>query len=246
MAETTPKKNYEILLAEGTKELTIREGPALDPKYLAAPSINITGSLQAPFNFLSGKPSMAEEPEKMHMMIDLEKGELTLIIKDDNPHTKHTISGKLTKYAALADFRINTDKRWAPREFTKFIRTAKVYFADRKEVDDLIQSFTVWQAKVETVIKDHNDNAGNSLTMLEKKVSDVNLKTKFDLLIPIYKGYKNVKFTVEIGLEPKNSGVELFLVSDELYEQEILQKQTIMADELSKFDDNKFSKVVIS
>jgi len=240
------KKNYDIIVPEGTKDLTIREGAAIHPKELAPPSIKIKGSLQAPFNFLSGKPTLAKDVENIHMLIDLEKGKLELNIKDQDPFTAHCITGELTKFAALATFKINTDQRWTPQDFMKFIRTVKVFFAEKTEVDQLITSFMKWRAKVETEVKNFNDNAGNSLTSLEKKVSDIELKTKFLLNIPIYKGYQNVKFVVDIGLEPKNSGVDLFLYSDELYEQEILQRNTIMADELAKFDTYKFSKVVIS
>lgn len=248
-------KNQDISLTEktvnitpplGITELTLREGDAIHPKELAAPALNISGTLSAPFNFISGKPTLASDAENNHLLIDLENGKLTLVLKDQDPFSKHTITGQLTKYGPLAPFGINTEKRWSPREFMKFIRQVKVFFSDRSEVDALIESLMKWQAKVETVVKDHNDNSGNSLTQLEKKVSDVQLKTKFDLLIPIYKGYSKIKFTVEIGLDPKNSGVDLFLVSDELFEQEILQRETIMADELAKFDSHKFSKVVIS
>lgn len=243
--ELTEKK-INITPPPGITELTIREGEAIHPKELAPPALNISGTLSAPFNFISGKPTLANNVENNHLLIDLEKGMLTLVLKDQDPFSKNTITGQLTKYGPLAPFGINTEKRWSPRDFMKFLRTVKVFFSDRTEVDQIIESLMKWQAKVETVVKNHNDNSGNSLTSLEKTVSEVSLKNKFDLLIPIYKGYNKIKFTVEIGLDPKNSGVDLFLVSDELFEQEILQRETIMADELAKFDKYNFSKVVIS
>jgi hypothetical protein len=72
------------------------------------------------------------------------------------------------------------------------------------------------------------------------------LITKFDLLIPIFQGYSKMKFTVEIGLDPKNTTVQLYLISDELIELEIGQREKLIEDELKKFDYFKCSKVVLS
>jgi len=243
---TSHDSNVRVNLAPTSQDFTWREGDAIHPRELAPPSIKIKGTLSSPFNFLCGKPTLAKEIESIHLLINNEKGQLDLIIKDQDPFTSHQITGTLEKYAGLSLFKINTDSRWNVRDFKKFLRTVKVYFADRSEVESLIESLNKWEATIETVIKQHNDNSGNSLTMLEQKVNGVQLKRKFDLLIPIYKGYQKIKFTVEIGLDPKNTGVDIYLISDELFEQEILQRETIIADELSKFDPYKFSKVVIS
>lgn len=243
---STESENITVNLTPTAQDFTLREGEAIHPRELAAPSISISGTLSSPFNFLAGKPTLAKETESIHLLINNEKGQLELVIKDQDPFTTHKITGVLARYAGLALFKINTDSRWNVRDFKKFLRTVKVYFADRSEVEALIESLNKWEATIETVIKQHNDNSGNSLTMLEQKVNAVQMKRKFDLLIPIYKGYQKIKFTVEIGLDPKNTGVDIYLISDELFEQEILQRETIIADELAKFDSYKFSKVVVS
>lgn len=240
----TAEKQFNITTNE--RELTIREGAAISPKESAQKSIAISGTLAAPFDFLVGKPSMAQDVENIHLKIDNQSGVLILVVNDQHPYTTHTITGSLTEFAELAPFRINSDNRWAVKDFKKFLRTVKVHFADRSEVDALLESLNKWEAKIETVIKNHNDNSGNSLTMLEQSVNGVQLKRKFTLLMPIYKGYGAQKFEVEICTEPKNTEVQLYLVSDELYELKALQRLTIMADELKKFDQHKFSKVVVS
>lgn len=235
--------NYEI---KPGPELTLRQGEAIHPRELAPPPININGTLSAPFNFLVGKPTLAADEENINLTINNQEGQLILTMKDKDPFSRYVITGKLERFADLAKFRINTDQRWTIRDFKKFIRTVKVYFADASKLAEIIESLNKFEASVETVIKQHNDNAGNSLTMLEQKVNGLQLARKFDLLIPIYKGYQKIKFTVEIGMDPKNTSVDLFLLSDELFEQEILQRESIINDELAKFDKYKFSKVVIS
>lgn len=78
----------------------------------------------------------------------------------------------------------------------------RTFFSEKSECDALVTSLQNWNAKVEMVIKNHNDNAGNSLSMLERKVSEIGLKNNFSLTIPIFQGYSKQKFTVEIGLDP--------------------------------------------
>jgi hypothetical protein len=241
--EESQSVNYEI---KPGPELTLRQGEAIHPKDLAPPSIILSGTLSAPFNFLVGKPTLASDEESINLTISNQDGQLILSMKDKDPFSRYIITGKLEKFADLQKFKINTDQRWTIRDFKKFIRTVSIYFADKSKLNEIVESLNKFEANVETVIKQHNDNSGNSLTMLEQKVNGLQLARKFDLLIPIYKGYQKIKFTVEIGLDPKNTSVDLFLLSDELFEQEILQRESIMNDELSKFDKYKFSKVVIS
>jgi hypothetical protein len=127
----------------------------------------------------------------------------------------------------------------------------RFYFADKAAQTKLVQSLQKWSVKVERVINEHNDNKGNSNFQLETKVQqsasgEDGLISKFDLLIPIFQGYAKQKFTVEIGLDPKNTAVMLYLISDELIELEIGQREKLIQDELNKFDDFECSKVVLS
>jgi hypothetical protein len=82
--------------------------------------------------------------------------------------------------------------------------------------------------------------------MLETKVLDVELVSKFDLHIPIFQGYPKHKFKVEIGLDPKSTTVELFLLSDELVMLETQVRESTIEAELKKFDSYSFAKVVVS
>lgn len=238
-----PVTRYEL---PGGVETTLRTGPALHPSETAPESIEINGTLSAPFNFLVGKPTLAAKVEDIHMLIDNDKGTITLNILDTDPFTTHTITGKLSPNAELAKFHINGDKKWAPRELTKFIRQMKVWFATKSDADALVSSLTSWEAKVETTIKDQSDRQGNTTLQLEQKVGTIPLKNKFVLRIPLFKGYKAEDFEVEIGFDATINGVTLYLFSDSLYELDALKRLEIMADEQAKFDKYAFSKVVIS
>lgn len=111
--------------------------------------------------------------------------------------------------------------------------------------NSLIESLQTWNAKIVTILQEHNDQTGNSLMHLERKVEEVKLKRTFNLNIPIFKGYPKVSFDVEIGLDPKSNAVDLYLISDELIELEHTQREKCLAEEITKMDI-AFSKIEIA
>lgn len=235
------KLNLTVTNTEGN-ELVLRMGEA--EKIVYPKGIKITGILAAPFQFLSGKELDAKQ---CHITIKKDTGEITLNILDtDNRGSGSTISGQLKKDSYFTQWEINSEKRWSVSQFVKHIKMFKAFFTNGAECDDMVKSLQTWNAKIETVIKAHNDNSGNSLSMLEKKVSDVELKTKFSLTIPIFQGYPKQTFMVEIGLDPKQNEVQLFLFSTELFALEIQHRESLIENELEKFNGFNCSKVVLS
>jgi hypothetical protein len=222
-------------------ELTIRHGEA--EKIVYPKGINITGILAAPFQFYEGKKP---DPANCHIQIKKDSGIISLHILDTDPHSSSVIIGQLTKDTYFREWAVNTEKRWTVSAFLKHIKMHRTFFTEKTECDAMVQSLQNWNAKVELVIKNHNDNSGNSLSLLERKVGDIELKTKFNLSIPIFQGYPKQKFTVEIGLDPKSSSVELYLFSNDLFELEIEHREKLIESELAKFNDFHCSKVVVS
>ncbi len=232
----------ELNLTSEQREIIIREGSALEAK--APRAIVIKGTLAAPSQFLAGKNP---DPLQSHIQISKDKGEIVLHIQDTDPYTEHVISGNLNSDSILKQFALNSEKRWTIQEFLKFIKTMRFYFADRAAHAALVASLQKWSINVERVITEFNDNKGNSDLRLETKVRAVEgLISNFDLNISIFQGYDKVKFTVEIGLDPKNTAVMIYLISDDLIELEIGQREKLIELELAKFKDFKCSKIVIS
>lgn len=233
------KINVNVTSANG--QLVIRTGDA--DKITYPKPINITGILAAPSQFLAGKVLDASE---CHLEIQKNNGVIELIILDTDPHSLSRIKGALQNDGYFTQWGINTEKRWTVSQFLKHVKMQRVFFSEPTECDAIVTSLQQWNAKVETVIKQHNDNAGNSLSMLEKKVSEVGLKTSFSLTIPIFQGYEKQKFTVEIGLDPKNTQVDLYLFSNDLFALEIEHREALIEFELDKFKNFNCSKVMIS
>lgn len=231
-------------LAPGQNEVVVRQGAA--ETFVYPKGISISGILAAPWQFYAGKiPKL--EPLDCHLRIENDKGTITLVVLDtDARGSTSTITGSLKPDGVLESWKINTEFRWTVSSLTKHLMMNKSFFADRTECDVMIKSLRNWNANIETVIRQHNDNTGNSLSVLEKKVRDVELKQKFQLHIPIFQGYPKEKFTVEVGLDPKSNAVEIFLYSEELFALTIDRRESILDAELAKFDGFECSKVVIS
>lgn len=232
--------NLTVVNKEGN-DITFRTGVAEDIKH--PKSINITGILAAPFQFYEGKKL---DPVSCNIQIKKDTGVIALHILDTDPHSGSTITGSLKKDGYFQQWGINTERRWTVSEFLKHIKMQKTFFSDRSECDKIVESLQKWNARVEVVIKQHNDNSGNSLSMLERKVSEIDLSKRFSLRIPIFQGYPRQEFVVEIGFDPKATSVDLYLYSDDLFTLEIEYRESLIESELAKFKDFNCSKVVLS
>lgn len=238
-------KETHFHLPMGQPEIVVREGAAETIVY--PKGININGILAAPHQFYEGKIPKLNALD-CHILIEKDKGTITLIVHDtDNRGSSSSIKGALKPDNVLSSWMINTENhRWTVSSLIKQLMMYKSFFADRNECETMIKSLRNWSASIETVIRQHNDNTGNSLSVLEKKVRDVELKNKFVLHIPIFQGYPKEKFTVEIGLDPKSNAVEIFLYSEELFALTIDRRESILGAELALFEEFQCSKVVLS
>lgn len=222
-------------------DVVLRLGDAAPIQY--AKPINIDGILAAPSQFLAGKKLDAET---CHLRIEKASGVIALHILDTDPNSKSVIKGELKFDTYFTAWGINTPKRWSVSDFMKHVKMMRIFFVEKTEADAIVTSLQKWQAKVEIEMKEFRDNAGNSLSLLERKVGEIPLKNTFRLAIPIYQGYPKQTFNVEVGFEPSSSDVKLYLLSTELFELEIEHRDQLINLELAKFSDFACSKVVIS
>ena len=241
-------KELNLHLGQGTTGPTVlRTGDA--EKIDQPKPIVIIGRLSAPFDFLEHKNHEDQYNAKhCHLIIDRHAGQIVLHANEKSSLSEDVITGCLAPHEDLLEWGINTEKRWTVRDFIKFIRARKYFFAEGSENLALIENLQKWNVTVERIIKEENNNTGNSLSSLETKVTKALEKTQFKLDIPIYHGYNKCKFVVEIGLDPKSTSVDLFLVSPELHELVQIERDRIFREELAKFDKLGFqcSRVNIS
>jgi len=236
----TPEKVQFNIVEPGSH--TILFGDA--EKTIYPKSINLTGVLSAPVNFLKGKTAEFKK-EAAHLLIDPDDNTMTLNLDERSEKSAVQIVGKLTPDKDLMEWKINSEHRWTVASLLKHVRERKFYFKDTSVQAKLINSLQKWNAQVEVVIKQHNDNSGNSLAMLERKVGEIDLVKEFVLSIPLFKGYEKREFTVNIGLDPKSSQVDFFLYSDELFFLMRSDRDMLFAKEVEAFKALKFDCSVV-
>lgn len=237
----------EINLHTSGGETVIRTGEAL--KLDQPKAIKIDGRLSAPFDFMEHKNLKDQySAYYCHLLIDRDKGTLVLHANEKSSTSEDVITGRLQLNPELEAWGINGEKRWNVRDFIKFLRARKYYFQDSSEHQSLIENLQKWNVNIERIIKDENNNTGNSHLSLETKVTKALEKNSFKLEIAVYKGYDKKKFTVEIGLDPQAASVDMFLVSSDLHELILIEKEKLFKSELGKLDGLGFacSRVNIS
>jgi hypothetical protein len=204
--------------------------------------IKIEGILQAPIQFLVNKDFDAKTST---LTIDRDKNCITLSLDERSEPSACTVIGKLQDSLELQEWGINSSKRYTVSSFIQLLRERKFYFKHPPEQEKIIMSLQKFSVNVSTVIKQHNDERGNSLAMLERKVNDIDLIKEFVLSIPIYKGCPNKEFTVLVGLDPKSSQVDFYLYSDELFSLIKTEREGLFNEAVNEFKKLGFNCSVV-
>ncbi len=223
---------------EGT--LTVLYGKAQDPTPRDK-SVAVTGTLTAPYNYYAGRKELLDAIKtKCRIEVNALAKTMNLFIDDKSGIAQDKVSGSLTDFAPLKDWGINTSERYSVRELVNHIRQRKFQFAIAGDEQSLRTELLNWHVKIEKEVKEFSDQRGNSLTSFETRITQIKLRDSFQLNMPIFTGYPKKVFTVEIGVEPVSNGVQLFLISDELFELENTLVDEYIGAELEKFKSAGF------
>jgi hypothetical protein len=215
-------------------------GKAQDPEPRPK-ALSVNGTLTAPFNYYAGRKELLDKIKtQCRLEINTDGKTIILFVDDKSGVATDSVKGSLTDNKALMDWSINTSERYSVREFVNHIRQRKYQFLQHDEAQQLITELLSWHVKIEKEVKEFNDNRGNSLSSFETRITQIKLKDRFQLNLPIYTGYPKQTFTVEIGVEPVQNGAQLFLISDELAEIQATLVDQYIGDELAKFEKAGF------
>jgi hypothetical protein len=220
--------------------ITILHGKAQDPEPRPK-SIEISGTLTAPFNYYIGRKEILNTIKtQCHLIIDKDERSIVLVVDDKSGISTDRITGVLTTDERLAEWSINSSKAWTVRDFIKFIRPRKFMFAQGDQQIALIKELLEWHVKIEKEVKEFSDNRGNSLSSLETRVTQIKLMDSFQLNLAVFTGFTRKIFTVNIGVEATSNGVVLNLFSDDLATLTFELIDEYIGDEIKKFDDAGF------
>lgn len=202
-------ENRKIEVIPQGDTIAILHGEARKQEYPVPFEIN--GNLMAAVEYLrSCKENLDNQDTFLQVFPDSHSIKFTI---GKNSEYKNQVSGSMKKAAKLSKLGVNADKNYAPKELGKLLKQYKEYIhpEDFKVVGKLIS----FQGKVTTTIEDHSSQKGDVKKLLEKVV-DSEVPPSFRLTIPVFNGYPEQTFVVELWGEATSNSVEFYLESVEL------------------------------
>ena len=213
--------------------LTILEGKALELKHPV--KIEIPGDIHSVSNFLKIRKELGTGLQT----IDISKAILFVNIKDriirlstDPENAFGTIiQGELEVSDELKQFFINNNKTFAKTDLVKLLKFNKMYFADASKHASMVLAFQKVESTVNIKANESSDERGNKERAYVKEVT-TNAPTEFILTIPIFKGFHQSTFRVEICIDVTDGSARFWFESVELHELMIRMIDEIFTEEL--------------
>lgn len=193
------------------------------------------GVLSAPGDFLTNRIEQLDK-SKCRLEVNFNDAHLKFISDEKNVH-RDIVEGKLTESKLLKIFGINeVNVKYSDKSLAKFLRKASFYFPDQEDLAKLINALMKFEAKVTAVFENNKDLKGNAKSMYEKTVEHA-IPPAISVRLPLFEGYPEEVFRLDIGAEATSSGVEFFFESAELFAMQEQRKRTILSAEIKKFED---------
>lgn len=210
--------NVKIDSPNGTT-LTVLQGNVLDTK--PPEKILISGDIKTVNSFLgirlkAGAGTQTIDKAKAVIYVDKKKLTIELLLDPEN-HYGAKVLGTLEKSDELLPFCINQNKTFSKEELVKLIKFNKIFFDDADKHAEMLLAFQKISSTVNIKSNDSADDRGNKERAFVKEVT-TNAPTEFILNIPIFKGFDNVRFRVEVCLDVTEGSARFWFESTELHE----------------------------
>jgi hypothetical protein len=226
--------NVNVELKDGNELIiTRREGKA--PDIEVPQQLKYTGNITSPANFFNLRNGKELIPKnESHVEVDNRALTITLIVEEK--HSKRTeIVGKLQKNPDLESFGI-WEKQFEHDALLKFIRKNRRFFAVKAECDKLIKELAAFKYERNVAGKVSNDNKGNFEENFKQTLKQ-NVALEFKLSIPLFEGFSEKSFRVEIVPDITDGSVLFWFESVELIELQDKEAKAIFEKEIKYFKD---------
>lgn len=231
-------KKIEINVADGIKELIIREGEALAPK--SHVKIGIVGNINSVIEFINKRKAQGVpvDEKTAHIIVNEEKG-LIVLFCDEKDEFGTQINGIIEQHDELKNFKINdpSEKGFDLKSLIKHLKFRKHLFADKAIHTKLINDLMGFTAKITTEISAQNDLKGNKA---ENLVSNALTKLDLDFYLetPLFKGFDKKKFKVDICFDVRGQNdINFWFESIDLAQSLAEEKRLILHDKQTEFSE---------
>jgi len=206
-------KEFHFNIQTQGPECIIRMGEApriYDPKVYIT-----TGTIEAPGNYLK---VIGCDNKKASVVYSKTGAKFITLLTDPNSVFGNEISGEIKENPDLSNFGINTNKLYDLKTIKDLLRRNRFYFDSVDEYTSVITSLNDFRFSQKTDGKIQDDRRSNSSVQIQKTTNIEDMSFEFKLNIPVYKGFCNSVFRVEIYMDLSDAAVKFWFESIELVE----------------------------
>jgi hypothetical protein len=212
-------------------EIVLREGEAIKPSY--PQKYSTAGVIGAPAEFAK------KIKDKSNSIVEFSIKDLWIKLYE-NPTSKDAaiIEGKLLLNPELVAFAINKDLYITSNQLRKFILKYAHCFENISDGKDLIKCLENFEIVFEQAHTKSDDRKGNQEESVKSaiKYSKGELKTIWNLNMPLFIGSPKASFQIEIEIDRKETTPVFGFYSLELEVLLRAEAERLILGELSKFD----------
>jgi hypothetical protein len=191
--------------------VTILEGKAPEHKF---PKNNtISGNIDSVYRFIQDRKEEEQyQNKKSFCEVSLDNGTMKLTVNEQNHDGSYSVNGKVELSKVFKELGINTTKRYEPLQLASLLRLKRAIFESHSAHAEIVSKLKNIKAEViQNVEKSKQDN-GDVKFLFQQEVQS-NMPEAFNLILPLIKGGKKEKISVEVILEADGMNILCFLVS---------------------------------
>lgn len=230
-------ENIKVFMGDKEKaEVIIRRVATVNELSVKPPvQTYIVGTLGAPYEFLLKRHDQPDQinQKRCFILVDRNDMDITLITREDDPYLQGEVIGTLEVHPKFEEFGINSGKVWSPTELGMFIKMNRAYFKSKEENMRLVTELMNFKAKVDNTIEKSLKEKGDRTDNFSQVVNS-NLPERFNLEIPIMKGYPAEDIEVETFAQINGREVAFLLISPGAQETMDLTRDGAIDEEMSK------------
>jgi hypothetical protein len=223
-------------LKEGTEMLTVLEGQAVVEQ--KPNELHISGNISACSDFLAKKKY---EAETAHVLLKLTERLFILKLNEkDSNGMLDVIEGKLEVHPIHSELKVNGGTM-GRADLIDLLRRNRHWFRHPDAVRDLIVSLRNLMIKVDKVMHNEDDLAGNTLAMKQSRIAEISadINLKLTAYVPLFKGQLKERYEYEyqICLDVSGNGVSFYIQSDDWYELIEKEAYILIEEEHGKLEE---------
>lgn len=224
-------KEVTIELNGSQKELVLREGQALPLHELK--TLTIHGSINAPGDFLDIRNEQFPV-SGTHVLVNRDEGTIVLNAQDRDDVGKIQIKGALDEHPDFIRSGVNDpDKVRSLNELAGWIKMNRKFFESKIVAMSLVSQLRNFKATVNKILEEKNDDRAN-YSILKEQVVNSNIPETFTLTLPLFVGFKPVKFDVEVVIDPDDFGCAL--ISPDAADEMKKLKEVTLDEQIARFE----------